>query len=318
MNALVPKKTDPVPIEKMSKTDFLAAVPDSSVWLANFTSEQTRRTYQMAIREFISKMEITNENDWKKIRPAHAIAWRESMKGEGKSHRTIHTRLSALSSLFKHLCEQQVVRENPVRDVKRPQVETDQVASVVMTRQQAFNLLNAPGSDSLMGLRDRAILATLLYTGARIESVCRLRVGDFFEDGGYMVLEFNVKGGRKKRVPINQEHQATLKKYLMAAGHVDEQESPLFLGVRSDRDNATHLTQRYLRKMVKKYARQVDLSEKVTPHSARATFITEALNAGVPIEQVQNTVGHKNITTTKMYDKRRISYRESATFRVHY
>lgn len=97
-----------------------------------------------------------------------------------------------------------------------------------------------------------------------------------------------------------------------------QQESPLFLGVRSDRDNATHLTQRYLRKMVKKYACQVGLSEKVTPHSARATFITEALNAGVPIEQVQNTAGHKNITTTKMYDKRRISYRESATFRVHY
>jgi len=60
----------------------------------------------------------------------------------------------------------------------------------------------------------------------------------------------------------------------------------------------------------------VGLSEKITPHSARATFITEALEAGVPIEQMQNTVDHKNIATIRMYDKRRASYRESAAFRA--
>ncbi len=55
------------------------------------------------------------------------------MKGEDKGHRTIHTQLSVLLSLFKYLCKTQVVREIPVRDVKRPQVETNQVASVVLT-----------------------------------------------------------------------------------------------------------------------------------------------------------------------------------------
>jgi len=317
MNVMLPQKVATQLAVGKSGADLLAAVPESSVWLANFTSDRTRRTYRLAISEFVTAMEIVDENDWRTIRPAHAIAWREAMHSQGMSKRTIHTRLSALSSLFKHLCEKQVVRENPVRGVKRPKVATDQVASVVLTRKQALRLLQAPSKNTTRGLRDRAILATFLYTGVRIESVCRLKVEDFFEDGGYMVLEFDVKGGRKKRVAINQEHQAALKRYLAASGHGDRKANPLFLGKRR-KDKSAHLTQRFVRMMLKKYARQVGLSEKVTPHSTRATFITEALNAGVPIEQVQDTVDHKNITTTKMYDKRRVSYRESATFRVHY
>lgn len=239
------------------------------------------------------------------------------MQQAGKSKRTIHTRLSALSSLFKHLCEKQVVSGNPVRDVKWPQASTDQVASVVLTRTQALRLLQSPPEDTLMGLRDRAILATFFYTGTRIESVCRLKVGDFFEDGGYMVLDFTVKGGRAKRVAINQEHIAAIRCYLSAADHGDDKDSPLF-GHIKHKHHTGGLKQRYVRNLLQKYVRMVGLSDKITPHSARATFITQALEAGVPIEQVQNTVDHKNIATTRMYDKRRVSYRKSATFRVHY
>lgn len=314
---MVPIRAAEKQIVKTSRADLLAAVPESSVWLANFTSRRTRDTYRRSIAGFVAAMEIRDESEWKKIKPAHAIAWREAMKQAGKSKRTIHTRMSALSSLFKHLCEKQVVSENPVRDVKRPKVATDQVASVVLTRKQALRLLEAPPKETVMGLRDRAILATFFYTGARIESVCRLKVKDFFEDGGYMVLEFSVKGGRTKRVAINQEHQAAIRRYLAASGNGCDKEAHLFGHVKHRNQNGG-LKQRYVRDLLQKYARQAGLSEKITPHSARATFITEALNAGVPIEQVQDTVDHKNITTTKMYDKRRVSYRESATFRVHY
>ena len=310
MDAMTPQLLD-------SSSALATVVPESAVWLANFTSERTRRTYRNAIAEFVAVMGVCCEEDWTRIKPAHAIAWRERMRGENRSKRTIHTKLSALSSLFKHLKEKQVVVDNPVRDIRRPKVTTDQVASVVLTKAQALRLLQTPAGDTLIGLRDRAVLATFFYTGARIESVCRLRVKDFFEDGGYMVLEFAVKGGRNKRVAINQEHQAALRRYLVMAGHGDCGEAFLFGHVKR-KGRGDGLKAWYVWSLVKKYARLAGLSAKVTPHSARATFITEALNAGVPIEQVQNTVDHKNIATTRMYDKRRVSYRESATFRVHY
>lgn len=314
---LIPKTKTESQLADVSTLDALVGVPESSVWLANFNSERTRRTYRQAISEFVAVMDIREESDWRKIKPAHAIAWRESMKQQEKSKRTIHTRLSALSSLFKHLCEKQIASENPVRDIKRPRVQTDRVKSIVLTRQQARLMLDAPGKDTLQGLRDRAMLSTFFFTGARIESVCSLKVGDFFEDAGYMVLELSVKGGRRKRVAISQELQANIRVYLNASGHGDQKHLPLFLAVkRKDKENP--LKQRHVRKLFQKYAREAGLSAGVVPHSARATFITEALDAGTPLEMVQDTVDHKNIATTRMYDKRKVSYRDSASFRVHY
>ncbi len=314
---LIPKTETENHLANVSSLDALAGVPESSVWLANFTSECTRRTYRQAITEFVAVMDIQDESDWKKIKPAHAIAWRESMKQHEKSKRTIHTRLSALSSLFKHLCEKQIVSENPVRDIKRPKIDVDRVKSIVLTRDQVRLMLDAPRADTLPGSRDRAMLATFFFTGARIESVCALKVGDFFEDRGYMVLDLRVKGGRRKRVAISQELQAKIRVYLETSGHGDQKNLPLFLAVKR-KDKKAPLTQRYVRNLFQKYARETGLSAKVVPHSARATFITEALDAGTPIEMVQDTVDHKNIATTRMYDKRKVSYRESASFRVHY
>lgn len=314
---MLPKKYNDSSVSRVDLTKVLSQIPESSVWLSNFTSERTRRTYQVAITEFVTALGVQSENQWREIKPAHVIAWREMMDDAGLSDRTIHTRLSALSSLFKHLCEKQIVRDNPVRSVRRPGVNSDQVESVVMTKKQAAALLDAPPADTLMGLRDRAILATFLYTGTRIESICQLKVKDFFEDGGYMVLNFKVKGGRIKRVALNSEHIAVLRQYLQKTGLEIDTESAFF-GRMKGKGHGGKLSQRHVRNIVKKYARMIGLSDKITPHSARATFITEALEAGVPIEQVQNTVDHKNITTTKMYDKRRISHRDSATFKVHY
>jgi len=313
----LPIKVDGRGVSAKGISRALNNVPESSVWLANFTSGRTRRTYRMAILEFAAAMGFQAESDWREVKPAHVIAWRKSMEGRGMRDRTIHTRVSALSSLFKHLCEKQMVRDNPVRSVRRPQVNSDQVESVVMTKKQAAALLSAPPGDTLMGMRDRAIVATFLYTGARIESICQLKVKDFFEDGGYMVLDFKVKGGRIKRVALNAEHISILKAYLAKTGPERATESAFF-GRMKGKGHGEKLSQRHVRNIIKKYARMTGLSDRVTPHSARATFITEALAAGVPIEQVQATVDHKTITTTKMYDKRRISHRDSATFKVSY
>ncbi len=314
---MFPVKYNSGDVSKGDFADILGDVPESSVWLANFTSRQTRRTYKMAILHFVAAMGFDSEDHWHKVKPALVIAWREMMVESGLSDRTIQTRLSALSSLFNHLCEKQIVADNPVRSVRRPQVNSDQVTSVALSRKQAVALLDAPPRDTLIGLRNRAILATFLYTGSRIESICQLRVKDFFDDSGYMVLDFKVKGGRIKRVALNPRHISILKHYLMKTGLDTATESALF-GRMKGKGRGEKMTQANVRYIVKKYARIAGLSEKITPHSARATFITEALDAGVPIEQVQRTVDHKNIATTKMYDKREFKHRDSATFKVNY
>ena len=135
-----------------------------------------------------------------------------------------------------------------------------------------------------------------------------------------MCWTFGSKAGKRNRLAIHQELQILINSYLNVAGHGMENSSYLFFTVRNA-PNCSAPERKLSRKTVdylfKKYAKQASLYG-VTPHSARATFITQALENNCPIEAVQKTVGHSQIKTTQMYDKRRTKYRESASFAVRY
>jgi integrase/recombinase XerD len=305
---------DPAPLTPSQR---LAALPEEAVWLANFVSPRTKRTYQAAVQGFIAFHGLQNSDELREVGQSHLIAWREHLIQSGASPRTVQNRLAAVSSLFQHLCEKQVATRNPVAGVRRPRVNASQVDAVVITPEQVRRLLHAPSADALKGVRDRAILHVLFYTGCRVSEVTHLKVRDFFEDAGYWVLDFVVKGGPRNRLAIHHELQLALRAYLAQSGHGAERESPLFLAVqRSERRKP--LTSRQVSKLFHRYAREVGLPIGVTPHSARATFITEALDRKCPIEAVQARIGHRPIATMQRYDPRTLHDRERASFAVRY
>lgn len=317
---LIPVKGTEKHLQDLSKIDIIAAVPESSVWLANHRSPQTRRKYKESVSNFIQAWEIKSEEDWKKIKPAHAIAWREKMIEEGLGSRTINSRLSAVSSLFKHLVEKQVVNENPVRDIKRPNVKANRTRTPSITAKQARRMLDSPPSDTLQGLRDRAILETLFRTGCRIGEIPTLKVKDFYEDAGYTVLHFKVKGGKELTKAIHQELPIAIRRYLTKAGHTDNPDSPLFLAVKKGRrkNDQQPLTIMQLSRIFHKYAQQAGLTDRIRPHTSRATFATIGLESGVSLEEMQAYLGHEQPQTTKMYDHRKFGHQENPSFRVNY
>jgi site-specific recombinase XerD len=138
----------------------------------------------------------------------------------GASPHTVQNRLAAVSSLFKHLCEQQVAVRNPATGVRRPKVNTTRVDAAVLTPEQVRRLLNTPHGERFKGLRDRTILHALFYTGCRVSEVTTLKVRDFFEDGGYWVLDFIVKGGKRNRLAIHHELQLVLRAYLAGSQRI--------------------------------------------------------------------------------------------------
>ena len=196
------------------KGHFLKEVPEESVWLANFVSDTTRKTYKVSVREFLRFHRITRAEELRGVNQAYIIAWRDALVDAGASEKTVNTRISAISSLFKHLCERQVVRINPTTGVKRPRVDSGQVKTPVITPEQVRRMLDAPDTKTLKGDRDRAILHILFYTGCRIAEVGRLKVRDFYEDGGYYVLDFTVKGGKRNKIAIHPELKIALNDYL--------------------------------------------------------------------------------------------------------
>ena len=313
----LPVPDAPTDLTRAVLGDRLAALPEEAVWLANFVSPRTKRTYQAAVQGFIAFHGLQSSDALRAIGQSHLIAWREHLIQTGSSPRTVQNRLAAVSSLFKHLCEKQVATRNPVAGVRRPRVNARRVEAAVLTPEQVRRLLHAPPEDILKGLRDRAILHVLFYTGCRVSEVTTLQVRDFFEDAGYWVLDFVVKGGQRHRLAIHHELQLAVRTYLTHSGHGAERDAPLFLAV-PRRERRKPLTSRQVSKLFHRYAHEAGLPLGVTPHSARATFITEALDRKCPIEAVQASVGHRHIATTKMYDKRTLHYRESASFAVRY
>ncbi len=110
----------------LSRAEFaqLAAVPPEVEWFANLGNPRTRRAYMIDLRDFMDFVGIRRPEEFRTVSRSHVIAWRKSLEGRALGGATIRRKLAALSSLFEYLCERNAVTHNPVKGVKRPQVET--------------------------------------------------------------------------------------------------------------------------------------------------------------------------------------------------
>src|SRR6202011_3304626 len=184
--------------------------------------------------------------------------------------------------------------------------------------------LGSPPADTLKGVRDRAILATLLYHGIRREELCGLRVKDLHSRQG--VIHFRIKGKRSKIrfVPVNAAAQRMIEDYLALTGHRSDVEGALFRPVKNNRTGRLdrHLDPASVyQNIVRKYGLETGLSAEVMGlcvHSLRATAATNALSHDSDIAKVQEWLGHANISTTRLYDRRKSKPEDNPTFRVKY
>ena len=304
---------DLVPVTKpaLTRSEFehLADVPPEEEWLANIINAKTKRAYKNDVREFIAYAGLRDYVELRAIVRAHIIDWRRDMEQRELEPATIRRKLSALSSLFDYLCERNAVAGNPVDGVERPMANGNEGSIPAFGDRQARKLLEAPPADTLKGVRDRAILATLLYHGIRREELCGLRVKDLHSRQG--VLHFRVKGKRAKIrfIPVNAAAQSTIEAYLVMAGHRADLEGPLFRPVKNNRtgrlDRPLDPASVY-RNIVVKYGLETGISAEVNGlcvHSLRATAATNALSHDSDIAKVQEWLGHAN-GTVKLAESR--------------
>jgi integrase len=158
----------------------------------------------------------------------------------------------------------------------------------------------------------------LFYTGSRIGSPRSIRIKDFYQDKGFYVLRFKKKGGANQVVPVHPELQTALLHYLDKSDHRNNPTAPLFHSIRRDKNKGEPLSNETFVYVWNKYRKKSGLPSQFTPHSSRATFATTADERGVPIQDIQATLGHANISTTQAYIHSRKQYKDSAVFSVKY
>lgn len=299
----------------------LAAVPPAMTWFANIDNAQTRRAYQNDLQEFMTFAGIAQLDQFRIVTRAHLLAWRRDLEIRSLSGATIRRKLAALSSLFDYLCEANAVVSNPVKGVKRPTMASQESKTPAIGDHQARALLNAPDLATLQGLRDRAVLSTLLYHGLRRAELCMLTVGDLQQRRGVMHLHIHGKGSKIRYVPLHPATAEHVDAYLVAAGHTDDKSGALFRPLKNNRhdDDRASITPDGVYKMLQKYAASLKMSVVgFGPHALRATAATNALDHEADIAKVQEWLGHASIATTRIYDRRKMRPEDSPTFKISY
>ena len=228
--------------------------------------------------------------------------------------------MAALSSLFQYLCDKNAVTHNPVKGVKRPRSETDEGKTPALADHQARKLLVAPAEKSLKGIRDRAILATLLYHALRREELCKLTVRDFMhERSGVRHLRVSGKGEKTRYVPLHGIARDLVEEYLQKSGHGGNDKGALFRPLRNAHGGGREkaITPDGVYKLVRHYSAS-SWASRIGAHALRATSATNALDHQADIAKVQEWLGHSNIATTRLYDHRKTRPEDSPTFKVIY
>ncbi|MGC4892824.1 tyrosine-type recombinase/integrase [Micromonospora sp. DT31] len=221
---------------------------------------------------------------------------------------TVARRLSALSSWYDFLAKLGAVAANPVSAADRPRVDRDHSATVGLTPQEVDALLAAADADTgPTAARNRAAVALLADLGLRVGELVSLDLSDLGTERGHRSVRFVGKGGKVRRRALTPGTAYVLDAYLAerAAAHdvpVAQLTGPLLATATGGR-----LDRHAVFRLVRRLARSAGIAAwaKLSPHSLRHAFATTARSEGVPLEDVQDAMGHADPRTTRRYDRDR-------------
>jgi site-specific recombinase XerD len=330
--------TVPVLIPDASKSPIAVALASDHVRLsletffkAEVRNPNTRRAYQNGAKDFFVYLSARPHVDTlETIKALHVSGWLETMDERGLSPPTIKQRLAGLRMMFNALVRAQVLRINPVSVVKGPAHSVTKGKTPVLTGEQTMQLLNAIDTSTLIGLRDRAMIATMAYSFARIGAVAALQVRHVFRQQRRLWLRLSEKGGKSHDVPCHHHLEAYLAEWLEAAGHADKPLAPLFqtftwkptpepscstVDLSTPRHDHTPIRQRRILsgkpmtqamtwEMLQRRAKAAGIDTAICNHTFRATGITAYLIHGGTIERAAIIAGHRSTRTTQLYDRR--------------
>ena len=303
----------------------LANVPPEAEWFANIQNPNTRRAYQNHIREFSRRWKIERPAQLRTVTRAHVIQWRDELTAQERppqSAATVRAKISALSSLFEYLTDQNAVAHNPVKGVKRPTEGSNEGKTAALSDSQAKKLLNAPDRRTLKGKRDYAILSVLLHHGLRREELASLNVNSITSRRGVPYIRVHGKRDKLRYVELHPATAEAVHDYLEAAGHGEDKRGPLFRPLRNNTTKVyrKHLhTQSIAADILRPYALQVGIDLEVfSAHVTRVTAATKAHENGADLEELRDWLGHANVSTTSLYIRRRYKPEKSPTFKTDY
>lgn len=195
---------------------------------------------------------------------------------------TLYRNLMSIKVFFSFLKKEGLIEKNIIKNLSSPRLW--QTIPDILSESEMIKLLNAPHN-----LRDRAILEVLYATGIRVSELCQLDIHDVGDEK----IKVLGKGNKTRIVPIGRKAIEVLDLYLNTRG---DQHPFLFLSDKHER-----ITRFQVWEMVKRFAKAVNITKTISPHTFRHSFATHLLDRGADVRIIQTMLGHSEIATTDKY-----------------
>jgi site-specific recombinase XerD len=308
--AIIPPGALTTPADTYIVPALIADLGEQAAWryveffTANINNDHTRRAYARACARFFAWCEDRGLT-LTAIRPFDVAAWVKELQ-ETHSAPGVKQQLAAVRMLFDWLITGQVMPMNPAAAVRGPKHVVKTGTTPVLDAKEWRKLIDRIPTETVRDLRDRALIATLSYSFARITAALRMKVEDLRPQGAGWRVRLHEKGGKQHEMPCHHALAEALHAYVALAGIAEDRKSWLFRT--SPRHNATVLTEQPMAqadawRMIRRRAAACGIKAAIGNHTFRATGITAYLGNGGTLEHAQSMAGHESPRTTKLYDR---------------
>lgn len=267
---------------------------------ANIRNANTRESYLRAVQRFCVWCEARHF-PLLSIEPTIVAAYIESLMKE-LCPGSVKTHLAAIRMLFDYFVTGGVMKFNPAAAVRGPKLVTLKGKTPVLSAEDCRRLLDSIDTSTIGGLRDRALIAAMVYSFARIGATLGMSVEDVYQNNRRYWIRLHEKGGRYHEMPMHHKAEEYLLAYMDAANLHIQRSTPLFRTL----DRHKNLTDNRMSRneafrMIQRRARDATIVTHICNHTFRATGLTEYMRNGGTLEKARQMAAHASSKTTQMY-----------------
>jgi len=208
------------------------------------------------------------------------------------SKSTVSRKLTTLRSFYNFMVRKGNIKQNPAKLIPLPKKEKE--LPVFLSVDEVFKLIDSVDRDSMLSLRDLAIIELLYSSGLRVSELAGIKILDIDHRDNF--VKVSGKGNKERVVPFGSNAREAILEYLRRRTELKPNDDFLFL---NNRGNG--LTTRSIERIVKKYGLLSGISKKISPHALRHTFATHLLGGGADLRSIQELLGHSSLSTTQRY-----------------
>ena len=319
------------PTEVLPPHNAFWAFFDSFLKVQN--SAHTRRAYEKDLHEFLTYLKHPNDDGTERTMSVHTLVeYREYLSTKPNesanaqtnapttlSRVSINRKIASIKSFLNFLVLNGVIPNNPARAVKSYRAEQISPTRDI-SNDRVQKMLELPNRHRRSGAMHRAILFILFRLGLRRAELLSLRTGNIFQHQNQWVIRIQGKGDKQRLLPLPKDVHQSILDYLYISKRTLEDDAPLFMPVKNNAtgDFNKPLNPNTIAYIVKYYAKLAGVDYRVSPHSARATAVSNALDNQAPHRAVQHMAGWSSPLMVTRYDKRKEDLKNSGVRFVNY